>query len=117
MPNTAQLLVFALEMFAIYPLFLKGRLDVTAPEGSDWALRIKRYDLLQVADVATDASTTQLAVTHHDVTMRGAAAHTRILEHMVPWLWFAPLLRLPGVRHLHRRWFRGRVKVLESVSG
>jgi hypothetical protein len=117
MPDTIQLLVFALEMLALYPLFLEGRLEVMAPVESGWSETIGRIDVLRVADVESSDRAGALTVTHHAKTTTGADAHCRILEHMVPWLWFAPLLRLPGVRLLHERWCDARATVLETASG
>lgn len=103
MTNTIELLVFSLEMMALYPLFLEGRLSVVAHPESLLPDRARRFDVLRVVDIETDRGTAEVTLTHHGITSKGAAAHTRILEHLVPWLWFAPLLRLPGVAHLHRR--------------
>ncbi len=104
MASTAQLLVFALEMLATYPLFLgEGTLEVGATPFGPWLDRIKRFDLLRVVEPRADLDTRDLVLTHRGHTSHGAAAHTRILEHLVPWLWVAPLLRLPGISHLHAR--------------
>lgn len=102
MASTLQLLVFSLEMLALYPLFVGGEvLAVEAPEKSDWKPRIARYDLLQVVNFAGEAE--QLRLVHHGVTSRGAEAYARILEHLVPWLWIAPLLRVPLIKWAYRR--------------
>lgn len=115
MTNTIQLLVFSLEMLALYPLFLEGRLRVQANARSPWPERIRRHDLLRVIDMDTDECALELTVSHHGVISRGAAAHTRVLEHLVPWLWVAPLLRLPGVAGCHRRCHRSD-SILESTA-
>jgi len=103
MTNTIELLVFSLEMLALYPLFLEGRLRVSVYRQSRWPDRIRRYDLLRVVDIEPQTGGRELTLSHHGIMSRGAAAHTRILEHLVPWLWVAPLLRLPGVATGHRR--------------
>ena len=38
--------------------------------------------------------------------IRALPAVTQILERTIPSLWLAPLLRLPGIRHLGDRWYR-----------
>lgn len=107
MAPTTQLLVFSLEMLALYPLFLgDAPLNVAAPESSGWKGRINRFDLLRVVDFSGTADA--LTLSHRDRTTHGAAAHSRILEHLVPWLWIAPMLRVPGVRKVHARWFSSR---------
>lgn len=107
MAPTTQLLVFSLEMLALYPLFLgDAPLNVAAPESSGWKGRINRFDLLRVVDFSGTADA--LTLSHRDRTTHGAAAHSRILEHLIPWLWIAPMLRVPGVRKVHARWFSSR---------
>lgn len=107
MASTLQLLVFSLEMLALYPLFLgDGILAVAAPEDSNWKHRIKRFDLLHVVEFTGESK--ELTLNHRDVISRGADAHTRLLEHLVPWLWIAPLLRVPGISQVHARWFSTR---------
>ena len=103
MASTAQLFVFSMEMLALYPLFLSTEvLAVTAPTDSPLRRRTRRVDLLRTVEFVGTSDT--LVVTHQGRITRGSLAHTRILEHLVPWLWLAPLLRLPGIRHLHRLW-------------
>lgn len=116
MANTIQLLVFGLEMLALYPLFLEGRLRVEANPQSPWLEKIRRHDLLGVVDIETEESARTLTVFHHGVTSHGAAAHTRVLEHLVPWLWVAPMLRLPGVARWHDRRHRSD-SMVESRAG
>lgn len=103
MASTAQLFVFSMEMLALYPLFLSTEvLAVTAPTDSPLRRRTRRVDLLHVVEFlgASDA----LGLRHQGRITGGSAAHTRILEHLVPWLWIAPLLRVPGIRHVHQLW-------------
>ncbi len=104
---TTQLLVFSLEMLALYPLFLgNAALNVATPNAQGWKGRISRFDLLRVVDFSGTADV--LTLSHRDRTTHGAAAHKRILEHLVPWLWVAPLLRAPGISQIHARWFSTR---------
>lgn len=104
MASTTELLVFSLEMLALYPLFLgDASLTVTTPMDSRWFDRIRRFNALQAVEIAPDPEVDDLVLDHRGRITRGADAHTRVLEHLVPWLWFAPLLRLPGVSQLHRR--------------
>lgn len=110
MDSTGQLLVFSLLMLAMYPLFLDNRsLIVAAPEGTRWEQRIQRQDLLRVVEFAGPER--ELTLVHMGEVTHGADAHTRVLEHLVPWLWFAPLMRIPGVRTVHRRLHRDSVAV------
>jgi len=105
MASTAQLLVFSLEMLALYPLFLHpDPLLLTGPADPAWRRKIHRLDLLRV--VRLEGVGDELVLNHHGRTTLAASAHTRIAEHLVPWLWFAPLLRIPGISHIHRRWHR-----------
>jgi len=106
MASTAELAVFSLEMLALYPLFLGGDgLRVAVEEGHSvvWCRRIRRFDHLKVVECSAADRIRDIALTHRGQTTHGAAAHTRVLEHLVPWLWLAPLLRLPIVRRLHER--------------
>ena len=114
MESTTQLLIFSLLMLALYPLFLDNRqLLVDVPEGSSWRERIELFDLLRVIEFGHPS--TELQLTHHDETTRGADAHTRILEHLVPWLWVAPFLRMPGFRQAHRQFF-GNEAPVETIE-
>lgn len=116
MASTLQLLVFSLEMLALYPLFLDQRaLVVTAPQGSTWRRSVERFDLLKIVRFREYGD--ELALTHYDRITKGPSAHTRILEHLVPWLWFAPLLRVPGFNQLHQRWHRRSSENRLSASG
>jgi predicted DCC family thiol-disulfide oxidoreductase YuxK len=121
MGHPGELLVFALEMFALYPLFLSpGPLVVYWDDecGScrDWIGRFRRFDLLHSlapvgkseagSPVAPGEIESSIHVLHGSGMTRGFRAITRVLEHLVPWLWVAPILRLPGVRHIGERWYR-----------
>lgn len=107
MSNTAQLLVFSLEMISIYPLFLSAEpLVATAHPGSRSSASVRRFDLLRQVRVIEREDVETIALQHHGIETTDAAAHTRILEHLVPWLWVAPLLRLPVVSQMHRRFCR-----------
>jgi hypothetical protein len=117
MANTGELFVFSLEMLAIYPLFLGGAvLTIRAPEGGEWARRIRRFDVLRVTSIEHDPTLDDLVLCHRGNTTMGGPAHTRILEHMVPWLWVAPLLRVPGLSHLHQRLHRSREDMVSAAD-
>jgi len=115
MASTGDLLVFSLEMLALYPLFLgQSALQVSWDRGCDscaeLVARIERYDLLRALSVETvDLGGEDITLTHRGVTTHGSRAQTRILEHLVPWLWIAPLLRLPLLSQIYGR--RHRVLV------
>lgn len=117
---TGELFVFSLEMLALYPLFLShGQLlviwDDQCASCQDWIFRFRRIDLLDALvlvgksqpghDIEPDDIERSIHLIHGETT-RGFAAITRILEHLVPTLWIAPILRLPGVRSLGEKWYR-----------
>ena len=121
MPDTWELLVFTLEMLALYPLFLsRDNLvvvwDSDCGSCAEWIRRFQRFDVLRVVEpVVKDAAPSgidpedverSLHLVHMGQTTRGFAAVTRILEHLVPTLWIAPILRLPGLKGLGERWYR-----------
>lgn len=121
MAGTAKLLVFALEMLALYPLFLsKDRLvliwDDSCGYCRDWVRRFQRLDTLRLlepigaSDPRNPVDATDVAramhLIHDGETTRGFKAVSRTLENLVPTLWVAPLLRLPGVTHLGGLWYR-----------
>ncbi len=118
--GTIQLLVFSLEMLALYPLFLShDKLTVVWDDQClscrDWIHRFKRLDVLKSLDVVgksepanpfpADSIERAIHLVHLSEETQGFAAITRILEHLVPTLWVAPVLRLPGIRHLGERWY------------
>ena len=120
MAPTGELFVFSLEMLALYPLFLThGQLlviwDDQCASCQDWIFRFRRIDLLDALvlvgksqpghDIEPDDIERSIHLIHGETT-RGFAAITRILEHLVPTLWIAPILRLPGVRSLGEKWYR-----------
>ena len=119
MSATGQLIVFGIVMLSLYPLFLSTeRLmviwDDTCSSCESWVKRFERIDLFQVlsaigaSDLANDLPVADvrrsLHLKHGRVTS-GFGAITRILEHLVPTLWVAPILRLPGVSSLGERWY------------
>jgi hypothetical protein len=121
MAGTVQLLVFALEMLALYPLFLtQERLAVVWDEASErcekWVRTFRRLDVLRTVDpvAASDSGASPddglasegLALRHQGKVVKGFEALAATLEHLVPTLWFAPLLRIPGVRSLCSAWYR-----------
>lgn len=108
MSATAELAVFSIQMLALYPLFLTPEeLRVTWPDRcqrcSERVRKLESFDLLLVLETAPGSQISDLTLVHRGRTTHGADARVRILEHLVPWLWVAPLLRLPGVRQLHAR--------------
>lgn len=110
MPATGELFVFGLEMVALYPLFLSiGRLDLrTTPDCvacDSFASKVGRFDLLKTVDLSQAPN---LSHVHLDHQYEGYTAVCRSKEQLVPHLWVAPLLRLPGVRQIGGRRFRHR---------
>lgn len=131
MTDTLELLVFSLEMLAIYPLFLsRGKLSVIFDSEcvscGGWVARLKRLDLLHVLDpvasndpnnpLASKSFEPALQVVHHE-TSKGFRAMTLVLERVVPTLWVAPVLRLPGVRHLGEWWYRSQARRASCPAG
>jgi hypothetical protein len=103
MQPTGELIVFSIEMLALYPLFLDASgLEVSAPDG----FRLTRYDLLHHVTVAP-ARGPELVVRKRGVTTTGAKAQIMILEQLVPWLWVAPIFRFPLLRQVHDRVYAG----------
>lgn len=106
MSATGELVVFSVQMLGLYPLFLTAeRLEVEWSEDCDRCFAfMRRADRLDVLGVvgATRTPGQDMTLTHHGRVSHGAAARIRILEHLVPWLWVAPMLRLPGLRRLQR---------------
>lgn len=107
MSATGELAVFSILALSLYPLFLTHeKLEVTWPidcERCDaFIRRARRFDLLGVID-ASAGSDRDLTLIHHGRLTRDRPARTRILEHVVPWLWVAPILRIPGLNRIHHR--------------
>jgi hypothetical protein len=116
MSATLELAVFSMLMLGLYPLFLSPEtLEVTWSGASARRSveRLRSFDLLRVLQISESGSE-PLTLTHHDRVTRNANAHTRILEHLVPWLWVAPLLRVPGVRQIHRWFYLGGDSTADS---
>jgi hypothetical protein len=120
MADTLKLVVFALVMLALYPLFLpEERVDVTWVESSkDGRLitRLRRMDVLGAIEALPVSSPTALTVGRDGGVVTGFDAVERILERVVPTLWVAPLLRLPGIRGLGRRWYQRSRAVSSPVE-
>lgn len=125
MEGTLELVVFSLQMLALYPLFLpkeKLRLIWDDDCGScrDWVRRLGRLDLLHEVepvgkrDPQNPVPSDQVEHAMHAVDgpsiVSGFNAVTRTLERLVPTLWFAPFLRLPGLRYLGERWYRWQAR-------
>jgi hypothetical protein len=107
MSATGELLVFSIMALGLYPLFLTHEtLEITWPNDcrqcAGFIRRAKRLDLFGVVD-ASGNSSQELVLLHHGILTSGGAARTRILEHLVPWLWVAPILRIPGFNRIHHR--------------
>ena len=132
MAPTMDLVVFSLEMFALYPLFLTREDLVLVWDDScgscrDWVRRLKRIDVLQTVTPvgATDTANTiamadvarSMHLIHAGGTTRGFAAITGTLEHLVPTLWVASMLRLPGVSHLGDAWYRWQARRRRCAVG
>lgn len=120
MSGTLELLVFSLEMLALYPLFLSRDPLVVIWDDDcgwcrSWIARFQRFDLLDVLRPLgkTDPSNPVPAaeveramhLVHLGETSSGFRAVTLTLEHLVPTLWIAPILRLPGVRAIGEAWY------------
>ena len=121
MGPTSELFVFALEMLALYPLFLtQDQLlviwDDQCASCQDWIVRFRRMDLLDVLvpigktqpehDIEFDEVERSIHLVHAGETSRGFRAITRIFEHLVPTLWVAPVFRFPVLSRLGERWYR-----------
>lgn len=132
MAPTMDLVVFSLEMLALYPLFLTREELILVWDDScgscrDWVRRLKRMDVLKtVAPVgATDPANTipmadvarSMHLIHAGRTTRGFAAITSTLEHLVPTLWVASLLRIPGVSRLGEAWYRWQARRRSCAVG
>lgn len=130
MAATDELLVFSMEMLALYPLFLsQDKLLLSWSSKCNYCAelvqRLERFDLLSairqrgqmrrsMPTRATDNPSLELL--HAERVTRDFKALTRVLEHLVPWLWVAPILRLPGLRHLGDRIFKRLVRRDVSMS-
>ena len=115
--GTDQLFVFSVEILGLYPLFLSSsRISVTwANECSRcemWLARARKLDIMHLIefngpdqDVLEADYRSSIAVGSDTGTARDFAAVIRVLEHIMPTLWFAAILRIPGLRDLAARWF------------
>ena len=125
MQPTAELIVFSLEMLALYPLFLEGHpLLVVYDDDCSFCIGwISRFESLDLLDVVSSVAKKDadhglpleeveksLHVIHHEEMTSGFRAVTRVLEHLVPTLWLAPLLRLPGLSSAGERWYAWQAK-------
>ncbi|MGB7860211.1 MAG: HTTM domain-containing protein [Acidimicrobiia bacterium] len=132
MGPTNELFVFAIEMLAVYPLFLyPERLvvlwDDTCGSCRGWIRRFQRFDVLGVLqpepadgntrEIEVDQIRRSLHLLHHGETTTGFAAVGRIMEHLVPTLWVAGVMRLPGVRWFGERWYRWQAARRSCLAG
>lgn len=125
MSGTLELLVFSLEMLALYPLFLSrdSLLVIWDDECGwcrNWIARFRRLDVLKVlrpvgkADPSSPVPAADVESAmhlHHLGEMSsGFRAVTLTLEHLVPTLWIAPILRLPGLSSVGEAWYRWQAR-------
>lgn len=125
MSGTLELLVFSLEILALYPLFLsRDRLVVVWDDQCGWCRNwialFNRLDVLRVLRTVgkTDPASpvppaeveTAMHLVHLGETSSGFRAVTLTLEHLVPTLWLAPVLRLPGLRTIGDAWYRSQAR-------
>jgi hypothetical protein len=119
MSGTIQLLVFSLEMLALYPLFLsRDRLRLWAGDqifSRRLVRRLRKLDLLRTVDFdvkepAADGGSPVFQLMHGNEITHGFRAITLTLEHLVPTLWVMPIMRLPGLRQLGELWLRRRTE-------
>ncbi len=120
MSATDELAVFSILALGLYPLFLTHEtLEVTWPGDcgrcAAFIRRAKRLDLFRVVD-ASRTSDQDLTLTHHGRQTSGGAARARILEHLVPWLWVAPILRFPGLNRSHHRQIQQPLEAFQEPS-
>lgn len=121
MAPMGELAVFALQMLALYPLFLSTDSlvlvwDDECASCADWVARFRGLDLLNVLtpigkreighDLSADEVEKSLQLVHGAITVRGFRAVAWTFEHLVPTLWIAPILRFPGITPLGERWYR-----------
>lgn len=120
-----KLLVFSIEMLALYPLFLDHEKlvlvwDDTCGYCRTWVRFFKRLDVLRVLEPIGASDTRNqipeaevrraMHLNHHGETSRGFRAVVLTLEHLVPTLWVAPILRLPGISHMGEKWYRRQAR-------
>ena len=125
MESTLELLVFSLEMLALYPLFLsRERLVVVWDDAcrfcAGWVRRFERLDVLDTVEpmgksdpaspVPPEEVERSMHLLHLGKVTSGFRAVTGTLEHLVPTLWFAPILRIPGISHLGEWWYRRQAR-------
>lgn len=121
MSGTLQLLVFSLEMLALYPLFLSREKlvviwDDACTNCRKWVQWFQRIDVLHSLEpigksdpdnpVPANEVEQSMHLVHHRDMSTGFRAVVLTLEHLVPTLWAAPVLRLPLVRSLGEHWYR-----------
>lgn len=132
MSPVVDLLLFSLEMLAVYPLFLRREKlllvwDDSCSSCETWVNRLKRLDVLETVALV-GSSSPQNSIPRDDVarsmhlfhageTTRGFRAITGTLEHLVPTLWVAPLLRLPGLTQMGERWYRWQARRRNCAVG
>lgn len=123
MPQTGELVVFALEMLALYPLFLGQKpicvsWDCECSGCSRFLDRLRKLDLLNLVDKTGPVSIGRFAIRAEGQgsSWTGYVAITRILDYLVPTLWVAPLLRVPILKHLGEMFVERRFRTSASTS-
>ena len=128
MAAPGELLVFSLEMLAIYPLFMYGA-TVRLEPGSEClkcerSLRaLRRVDVLGAiekpsahsTDLHSKAARGHLHSIHRGESTNGFTALQRAMEHVVPGIWFGPFLRLPGVNGVANRLWKSGHSPIEDA--
>jgi hypothetical protein len=132
MAETLELLVFSLQMLALYPLFLSREpLLLVWDDGCgscrDWVRRFDRFDVLRtlqpipasspVNPISITDTRRSMHLVHGDETALGFRTVTLTFEHLVPMLWVAPILRLPGVRSLGQGWYQWQARRRSCPAG
>lgn len=130
--GTLQLLVFSLLMLALYPLFLIREplvvvWDDECASCRDWIARFGWLDVLKTLDpvgkhaprnpISAHQVERSMHLLHDGETSSGFRAVLLILEHLIPTLWFASVLRLPGIRNIGERWYRWQARRRSCPAG
>lgn len=117
------LVIFAIEMLALYPLFLPPeKLDVVVDAAcarcEALVSSLLRFDVLRRANVTyvTDAALGEaqaVGITSEDAK-GGFQAVTKLMENLVPTLWIASILRIWPLSSIGARWLGKRLAISEG---
>ena len=125
MAAPGELLVFSLEMLAIYPLYMYGA-TVNLDRGSDCRKCDRSVEILRRTDIlgvinspfeypsSGDAGMPHrhLRSSHRGEMTDDFRALQRATEHVVPGIWFGPFLRIPGLHGVAKwLWSRGHTSI------